>query len=245
MSQQRNNKSILFIDDEPDTLSRLKNIFEPHYDCFFADTGKSGLALFHKNKPPLVVCDVNLPDISGFDICRELKTSNPELCLVLLSAYNNKESRLEGLESLADTYIDKALSGEELFLRIRNLHPNNANPSYLDENVANASLTKQITAIFSQIYTSSKSTKKEANLPDVALKLALSPRSLQRKLKDETGLSYSQHHLNFRLNESKKRLKQGYSSTDISEMLGFSSPSHFSSSFKSLFSVTPSAYLYK
>jgi len=234
--------SILFIDDEPDTLARLKSIFESHYICHIANTGKKGLALFNKRQPPLVVCDVNLPDISGFQICRELKTTKPHLCLILLSAYNDKESRLEGLEAFADSYIDKSLSDKEIYLRVRNLHPNSPELANTDEDSQRSSLEKELNHAFTTIYSSSTNTS--ATLEDLALQLALSPRTLQRKLKEESGLSFTQHHLNYRLKESQKRLQQGYSSTDISEMLGFSSPSHFSYCFKKQYGMTPSAYLH-
>ncbi len=238
-----NNNHILFIDDEPDTLDRLKSIFETDYLCDFADTGKAGLELFKKKQPPLILCDVNLPDISGLEICRKLKTTNPHLCLILLSAYNDKKSRLKGLEVFADSYIDKSLSDKEIFLRVRNLHPNNSALVGTDKEPQIPNLEEQLSRAFASIYSSSRN--RTATLEDLASKLDLSPRTLQRRLKEESGLSFTQHRLKYQLKESKKLLKQGYSSADISEILGFSSPSHFSYCFKKQFGITPSAYLHR
>jgi AraC-like DNA-binding protein len=87
--------------------------------------------------------------------------------------------------------------------------------------------------------------KDAANATIFAKELALSLRSLQRKLKEETGLSFCQHHRQFCLDQSKKLLQQGYSCSDISDILCFSSPAYFAYCFKKKFNLnlTPSCYI--
>lgn len=241
--------SILFIDDEPDTLKRLQSIFSNDYSCHFAETGEDGLKLFNRIKPALVVCDVNLPDLSGFQICRELKNSNFELCLILLSAYNDRQSRLEGFEAYADSYIDKSLSDKEIFLRVRNLHPNTIETNKLTNEktkcIQSPCIEDGLHDAFTEIYSKFLPKTKAIQIDDIALILSLSVRSLQRKIADETTSTFQELHTMFRLNEAKQRLQQGYTPTEIAERLGFCSPSHFSSCFKKLFGITPSMYLHK
>lgn len=239
--------SILFIDDEPDTLTRLHYIFKNDYSCHFAKTGKDGLKLFNRIKPPLVVCDVNLPDLSGFQICLELKNSNPDLRLILLSAYNDKQSRLEGLESYANSYIDKSLSDKEIFLRVRNLHPNMIETNKLANKKTECNqkpcIEDDLHDAFTEIYSKFLPKTKAIQIEDIASILSLSIRTLQRRITDETTSTFQELHTIFKLNEAKQRLQQGYTPTEIAERLGFCSPSHFSSCFKKEFNMTPSVYI--
>lgn len=238
--------SILFIDDEPDTLARLDDIFSKHFSCHFAKTGEDGIRLFNQVKPPMVVCDVNLPDLSGLQICQTLKKNHSDLCLVLFSAYNDKQSRIEGLEANADNYIDKSLSDKEIFLRIRNMHPSivNANKRTFQavKNEPSESILDDLYIAFSSVYSKFLPKTHAMQIEDTALILSLSVRTLQRRITDETTSTFQELHNGFRLNEAKKRLKQGYTAIEVADRLGFSSPSHFSSCFKMKFNMTPSAY---
>lgn len=157
-------RGILFIDNNKEALLRLKSLFEPNYDCYFANTGRVGIETFNVVQPPLVVCDVCLADISGFQICQRLKQANPSLRLILLSACNDKATRIKGLNAMADTYIDKALDDDELFLRIANLYPRNTPKSLYSKKAyqvqAPKTLKKALYQLFSQHYVTSNAEKK-------------------------------------------------------------------------------------
>ena len=193
----------------------------------------------------MVVCNINLSDISGFDLCRRLKLAHQELRFIFLSSHNDKSTRMKGLESLADTFIDKSLDDNEIFLRIRNLHPYNDISRFLgstDINFSNENtqnLKTRLYRLFSQHYSATNTIKTNINTSDISKELALSVRSLQRKLKQETGLSFTQHHLLFRLKKAEELLLQGYSSTEIADMLHFSSSAYFACCFKKQYKITP------
>jgi len=246
-SDKLENRGILFIDAEPDTLVNLNRFFKSYCSCYFANTGLSGLRLINDKKPNVVVCEINLPDISGFDLCREIKFANPAICFIFLSSRNDKLIRMRGLECLADTFIDKNLDDKEIFLRIRNLLPCQCSSRFLaDVNLGDVAY-QQITPdlkirlyhVFSHYYSVSKTTKASININQVAKELALSVRSLQRKLQQDTGLSFTQHHLLFRLEEAQELLLQGYSSTEIANRLCFSSSAYFAHCFKKHYKITP------
>jgi len=236
-----NGRKILFIDNELSTQRRLKHLFESRYGCYFTNTGKLGIEVFNAQQPDMVVCDVKLPDVTGLYICRELKASYPHLPFIFLSAYNNKNIRMKGLKVSADTYIDKALDDDEIFLRISNLIPFNKKEltvkNYHTVHTKN-SLKKSLYDIFYQHYVFSNAQKK-VDAPHIAKRLALSLRNLQRKLKKETGLTFTQHHLNYRLEQSKQLLQEGKTCSEVSEILCFSSSAYFSYCFKKQFNMTP------
>ncbi len=134
------------------------------------------------------------------------------------------------------------MEDRELFLRIRNLHP-----FFLPELPTSPTLTKNlkidIKVAFENVYSVNGNNSHKATLQDIATLLNISPRSLQRKLTSELGVTFTQSRLSFRLERSKELLQQGYNSSDVATILAFASPSHFSSCFKKYFDVTPSAFL--
>jgi two-component system, cell cycle response regulator len=113
---------ILIIDDNPDALivakSRLKNECK---DILCAEGGKNGLEMAKKEIPDLILLDVDMPDMSGFDVCRALK-ANPELCMIpvlFLSGVVSPEDKIIGLDLGAVDYITKPFDSFELQARVR------------------------------------------------------------------------------------------------------------------------------
>ena len=87
-----------------------------------ADTGQAGLRMVHTEKPDLVLLDLVMPDISGFDVCRILREfeSNNLMPIIMLTSQDNQEDRLIGLELGADDYITKPINDRELLIRVKN-----------------------------------------------------------------------------------------------------------------------------
>jgi two-component system OmpR family response regulator len=111
---------ILVVDDEENisyivaTAVRLEG-----YDVRTVDTGRSALAAVGEFRPDLVVLDVMLPDLDGFEVCRRLQDSGEDVPVIFLSARDATEDRLRGLTIGADDYLTKPFSIEELIARIR------------------------------------------------------------------------------------------------------------------------------
>src|SRR5690606_2125950 len=113
---------ILIIDDDPSVLELLTELVEAlGFTSFTAGSGEAGIEAAHKERPDLVLLDVNLPGIDGFEVCRRLKSSR-ESCgipVILLTTVANVDSRVRGMELGADDYLGKPFGANELSARIK------------------------------------------------------------------------------------------------------------------------------
>jgi DNA-binding response OmpR family regulator len=113
------NKRVLVVDDEPSVQEVVRAYLEKDgYHVFVAGTGGDGLALAERIKPGLVVLDLMLPDRSGEEICRDIR-SRSDVPILMLTAKASEEERVSGLALGADDYLVKPFSPRELVLRVR------------------------------------------------------------------------------------------------------------------------------
>ncbi|HOZ77343.1 MAG TPA: response regulator transcription factor [Ferruginibacter sp.] len=113
---------VLLIEDEKkiaDTLA--KGLRELDYEVDIAYDGKIGLRLFEANKFDLVITDINLPGINGFDLCRAIRSTNQQVPVIMLTALGATDDKIEGFDSGADDYLVKPFEFKELLVRIRAL----------------------------------------------------------------------------------------------------------------------------
>ena len=113
---------ILVIEDEAAQREvLLYNIEAAGYDAIWADNGEDGVLLSQENNPDLVVVDWMMPNLSGIEVCRQLR-ANPEtkdMHIILLTAKSNEVDKVQGLETGADDYVTKPYSVTELMARIK------------------------------------------------------------------------------------------------------------------------------
>ena len=113
------NKKIVVIDDEPSVQEVVRGYLEKDgYLVYVAGNGHEGLALAERTKPGLVVLDLMLPDVSGEQICREIR-SRSDVPILMLTAKANEDERVAGLALGADDYLTKPFSPRELVARVR------------------------------------------------------------------------------------------------------------------------------
>lgn len=115
---------ILVIEDEENLANTIAlNLKLENYQVSIARNGNEALLFFSKNHTSLnlVLLDVMLPDINGFDLCEKFKTTDPDLPVIFLTAKNQTSDKIGGLKLGADDYITKPFDLEELLLRISNL----------------------------------------------------------------------------------------------------------------------------
>jgi DNA-binding response OmpR family regulator len=113
------NNKIVVIDDEPSVQEVVQAYLEKDgYHVFVAGNGVEGLALAERVQPALIVLDLMLPDISGEEICREIR-SRSDVPILMLTAKASEEERVAGLVSGADDYLVKPFSPRELVARVR------------------------------------------------------------------------------------------------------------------------------
>lgn len=116
--------SLLLVDDDPDILSLLQaKLGKEPFEIFTASEGRSALNIIQTQKPDLVLLDVNLPGLSGLEICRSLREDKDtrDIPIIMLSGRSEEFDRVLGLEFGADDYVTKPFNAKELILRINNV----------------------------------------------------------------------------------------------------------------------------
>lgn len=125
--------TILIIEDESRVASLLKNGLEENgYRTMVAYDGVMGLRLFHAHTFDLVISDIILPKMDGFELCKEIRKVNPSVPILMLTALGSTDDKLDGFDAGADDYMVKPFDFRELYARIKVLlkrhHENNASP---------------------------------------------------------------------------------------------------------------------
>ena len=112
---------ILVIDDNKDYQFLIQSCLQGEYKVLVADTGKSGVALAKEHKPSLILLDIALGEIDGFEVCHLLKgeKETAETPIIFLSSRSDAHSKVMGFDLGADDYIQKPFEAEELKARIR------------------------------------------------------------------------------------------------------------------------------
>jgi DNA-binding response OmpR family regulator len=112
--------SVLIIEDDPALLRGLRDNFEAqHYHVQLARDGREGLAAALANTPDLVVLDIMLPKLNGYEVCRDLRAKRCEMPIIMLTAKGQEEDIIRGLELGADDYVTKPFSIRELMARAK------------------------------------------------------------------------------------------------------------------------------
>lgn len=112
--------SILIIEDEQKIADTLKyGLVENGYAAEVAYTGSEALLLFGSRSFQLILLDLNLPDFNGFDLCRSIREKNEQVAIVMLTAMNSINHKLEGYETGADDYVVKPFEFKELLMKIK------------------------------------------------------------------------------------------------------------------------------
>jgi len=124
MAETHNRKKILVVDDEERNLKLLSAILNNY--GYVIETAKNGLEALDKTKaftPDLVLLDIMMPEMDGYEVCRRLKEApqTAHIPVVMVTALDDKESRIRGLECGANDFLAKPIDSTELMVRVRNL----------------------------------------------------------------------------------------------------------------------------
>ena len=111
---------ILVVDDSIENRLLLKMLLEDDYDIIEADSGEACLVLVDRDNPDLVLLDVNMPGLTGYQVCQELrqKSETEDLPIIFVSGLDSTEERLAGFEAGGDEYIIKPVDGEDLLQKV-------------------------------------------------------------------------------------------------------------------------------
>ena len=111
---------ILFVEDEPKVAASVKQGLEENgFEVDLAPDGAVGSYLASSKKYDLILLDVNLPHVSGYDVCRSIRTKDPSVPIVMLTAMQAIENKISGFDAGADDYIVKPFDFRELLARVK------------------------------------------------------------------------------------------------------------------------------
>jgi len=125
MSEKRRSK-ILVVDDDALNVRQIESQLKADYDTKAAYSGEEALGIIDSEKPDLVILDVMMPGMNGYDVCRRIKSSK-ETCfipVIIVTALSSKNDRLEGMEAGADEFLTKPVDRFEVLTRVRTLLKN-------------------------------------------------------------------------------------------------------------------------
>ena len=113
-------KTVLIVEDEKNIVDIIRfNLQRTGYNTLEAYDGEAGLAMAREKKPDLILLDVMMPKMMGFDVCRALRAEGDNVPVIILTAREEEEDKILGLEIGADDYITKPYSFRELLARVR------------------------------------------------------------------------------------------------------------------------------
>jgi signal transduction histidine kinase/DNA-binding response OmpR family regulator len=248
------NKSplLLIVEDNPDVTSYISSFLEKDYRIITAENGEEGWKKALKKFPDLIISDVMMPVMDGFELCKKLKSDQrtSHIPIILLTARADMESKLEGLEFGSDDYVTKPFDAKELQIRCRNLleqrrrlrekfskelavEPHEITVSSLDEKF----ITRALQIIEEKI------SDPEFGVEKFSREIGMSRANLYRKLQAITGHTAKDYIRIIRLKRAALLLqKRTGNITEIAFAVGFNSPSYFSECFRKYFGQLPSTY---
>ncbi|KAA3614186.1 MAG: response regulator [Calditrichaeota bacterium] len=244
---------VLVVEDNLDMQKYINSFLSNDYHILFANDGLEGFQTAKDKIPDLIICDVMMPVMNGFELCRNLKTDfkTSHIPLIMLTAKADIQDKLKGLESGADEYLYKPFSGKELTVRTRNLLEQRRklqqkfatnifiSPSKLDIGHTDKTFLDEV------LNTIQKNIDNpDFHVDDLADKMSLSRVHLHRKLKALVDKSTTEFIRSYRLQHAAKLLSEkNYNVGEIAFRVGFNNLSYFSDSFKKQYGVLPSDYV--
>lgn len=254
ISAPLNRKKILIIEDDTDIREFLKREISVYFEVVAEADGTSGFERARTYDADLIICDVLMPGMNGYEVTRKLKSdfSTSHIPIILLTAMGTNENKLEGVESGADAYVTKPFSLKLLLARIFQLIKQREK---LREKYLNEPGTEH-----SAVYTSDKDKQfleklqavmnkelgnAEFSMEDFAARMKLGRTLFYKKVRGLTGYTPNDYLRLLRLKKAAELLSEGsYNVSEVSYKVGISDPLYFSRCFKQQFGVSPSVYLH-
>lgn len=246
---------VLVVEDDEEIRKYVSKELSDMYYVSESCNGKEALEMIFKKTPDCVISDVMMPEMDGFALCSKIKQNINlnHLPVILLTAKTREEDNIEGLETGADAYITKPFNIEILCKTVENLIRSH-------ERLRNAFAGQQVRE--------DKLQKIEAQSPDdklmerimkvindnlsnpnltvdtITAEVGISRAHLHRKLKELTNQPTRQFIRNARLKQAAILLSEKrYSVAEVARLTGFSDPNNFSTAFRELYGVPPTAYM--
>ena len=245
-------KSILVVDDNQDMLSFVSSCMSEEYQVYTAIDGATALDVLQREQIDLIISDVMMPGIDGFELCRKVKSdiSLSHIPIILLTARTTDVSRIEGLQLGADDYITKPFNIEVLRLRVKkfidweqnnhqqfrqkmNIEPSEITITPLDEQF----IKKAIELVEQNISDS------DFSVETLATELAMARSTLYKKFMAITGLGPAEFIRTIRIKRGRAMLETSQMQiSEIAYAVGFTTVKSFTMNFKAEYGMTPSEF---
>ena len=254
---------LLIIEDNTDIRFYMKIIFSNLYQVFLAENGQEGVEVARRELPNLILTDVMMPVMDGFECLRVLKEDfrTCHIPVIILTALTSDEDIVKGTDLGADDYILKPFNPEVLRAKVKRLMRSrvelkqiytklltSATPSstHQDEEIIDATTPKVEDPLIEKIVELVKANLQnpEFNVKSLADMLFMSQPTLYRKVKQITGFTIIELVRGVRLKEAAELLKtKQYGIQEVSEMVGYNDVPTFRKHFVSLYGTTPSTFV--
>ena len=243
----------LLIDDNADVRSYVKSLLADTFTVIEAANGQEGLKKAMKYVPDVIVCDVMMPVMDGWECCQRLKSKlqTSHIPVMLLTACAQDEQRIAGFESGADSYISKPFSSKLLVTRVKNLVANRQRlkqffgdaTSLAKEPVSE--VDKDFVGRFRQLI-EEQMADSNLSIESLGEQLGMSRVQLYRKIKAMTNYTPVELLRVARLKRAASLLASTEKTVaEITYEVGFSSPSYFTKCYKEYFGESPTDFLKK
>lgn len=247
-----NRRTILLIEDDNDVREFLLSELESCFDLKVASDGKAGIAMAKELDVDLIVSDVMMPGMNGFELTKRLKNSfeTSHIPIILLTALSTDENVLEGTESGADAYITKPFSPQLLMARILQLLNQREilrqKFGKVPQEIRSAMLRNEQDSLFVKrldciVY--SRLGEQDLSVDKVAGLLHLGRTIFYKKVRGTTGYTPNEYIRVIRLRKAAELLKESEKNvSEVAYAVGFDNPYYFSKCFKEQFGMPPSQY---
>ncbi len=248
--KQYNLRSILVVEDNAELREYLAEHFEKSYKVFTAEEGAEGLKCAREISPDIILTDVQMPVMDGYEFCRELRRNfdTSHIPVVMLTANNTIEHQVEGLSTGADVYMTKPFDIKLLDAQINSLVENRRTlrnrfqKLETPENLENSLPQKDIDFILElKLFIQENMMNQDLGVDLLSEHFAVSLAQLHRKIKSLTGSTPNNLIKSIRLKRAYQLIREnGLRVSEAAYQTGFSDPNYFTICFKKEFGENPS-----
>ncbi|MBC3788093.1 hybrid sensor histidine kinase/response regulator transcription factor [Spirosoma utsteinense] len=246
---------LLLVEDNNDIADYVVSILSPIWQVRRVNNGRAGVDAALTDGPDLIISDVLMPELNGYELCRQLK-GNPltsHIPILLLTAKTALESRIEGLNAGADDYINKPFQVDELLGRVRNrLEQQQRSRQHYRSQLLREGHLPTVSHSPDDEFMNRVYAILEERLDDstfgvepMANVVGMSRMHLNRKIKAMTGMTPNELIRVVRLNRAAELLLTGASVSETADRVGFDTAAYFSKVFKEQYHMTPSDFIEK
>ncbi|MDH6358080.1 hybrid sensor histidine kinase/response regulator transcription factor [Parabacteroides sp. PF5-9] len=244
---------VLIVEDQKEMRQFIAEELALSYEIVEAENGQIALERLENNPVHLIISDVMMPVMDGFELCNTVKNNIhfSHIPFILLTAQHNLQSRLKGLNKGADAYLEKPFSLELLTAQIQNLLKSREilHKTYLEAplipsaSLANTPLDNLFLSKLNT-YLEENITNENLNVESIAAEMGLSTSSLYRKVKGLANISPVDFIRITRLKKAVQLMQSGEKRiSEIAYKVGFSSPAYFSTCFQKQYGKSPSEFI--